>query len=87
MLSSDTAPTTRVSASAAPKLTRALGIFDRREAELQTKIDHRDHFAPQVNHALNMGGLLRDGRNVLYSHDLADFEYPDAELLGPELKH
>src|SRR5690606_40279692 len=48
------------------------------EAELETQVDDGNDAAAQVDHALDVVGDLRDGRNFLQANDLTNLQHGDA---------
>ena len=57
-----------------------LRVFAFLQPELEAQVHHRDHFPAQIDDTFHVARHLRNRRDVLYSHNLADLQDLDGEV-------
>ena len=64
----------------------SLGIFRGRNAEFEAQIDDGNHFAPQIDHSLDVRRRLRHRGDILNAHDFADLQNANSEFLAGKME-
>ncbi len=63
-----------------------LGVFDCRQAEFQAQVHDGNDTAAEIDHAPDVKRGVRDGGDVLKSHNFPDLHNADCEFLAAEAK-